>query len=115
MLKTKVLLEIVEKDNNRSVGDNMIRLASKLTDIVAFNGSIKPHHNMQAYDLTSESELPTLGFSDTHNVGQVGVFATEFQDSIRDLKDFIEAIKSKAYYPVRKDRRDPTSEYLSCI
>lgn len=126
MLKAEELLELVKesngvaiaahpfRDNNRGIGENMVRLADLLSAVEAFNGSTKYNHNMQAYNLAKELSIPTLGASDAHNVDRVGLFATEFDGVIRDLADFIEAIKSKAYYPIMIDKKDMESGYTRC-
>jgi len=94
------------RDNNRGIGNHMIRLAPMLSGVEAFNGSTKYHHNMQAYNLAKKLNLPITGAGDAHFVDNVGIYATKFEDSIRDHLDFIEAIKAKNFYPVSREELD---------
>lgn len=90
------------RNNNRGIGNNIIRLSSLLTGIEAFNGSTYYEHNMEAYSLANRLNLPVLGASDAHRLEKLGTYATYFEDSIRDHIDFIEAVKYSNYYPVMK-------------
>ena len=46
--------------------------------------------------------MPSLGASDAHVIDRIGKYATKFYDTIRDDKDFIEAVKSKNFHPVMR-------------
>lgn len=92
------------RNNNRGIGNNMIRLAPLLTGVEAFNGSTYYEHNMEAYRLANRLDLPVLGASDAHRAIKLGTYATYFEANIRDHIDFIEAVKCSNYYPVM--RRD---------
>lgn len=114
MVSAEELLNLVKKskgiaiaahpfrNNNRGIGNNMIRLAHLLTGVEAFNGSTYYEHNMEAYRLASELNLPVLGASDAHRLKKLGTYATCFEDTIRDHIDFIEAVKYSNYYPVMR-------------
>ncbi|MDD2447663.1 MAG: PHP domain-containing protein [Tissierellia bacterium] len=91
------------RDNNRGIGNHMIRLAPMLSGVEAFNGSTKYHHNMQAYNLAKKLNLPVTGAGDAHVVDNVGIYATSFEDDIRDHIDFIEAVKARKFYPVSRE------------
>lgn len=80
------------RQNNRGMG-NSIRKVRGLSGIEAFNGSTPMHLNMQAYQLAAELGIPTFGASDAHVIEKIGKYATIFPDRIRDVRDFIEAVK----------------------
>lgn len=104
MLHAQALLDLVNKaggvgmcahpfrQNNRGLG-NHIRSVKGLAGVEAFNGSTPHHHNMSAYHLAKELKIPTFGASDAHILEKVGQYATIFPGTIRDTKDFIEAVK----------------------
>lgn len=112
MVHAEELLEIVKRNNgvaicahpfrnnNRGLGEYIRVVKDNLHGIEAFNGSTLPHHNLYAYALATELGIPCLGAGDAHVSKQVGKYATCFNNSIRDEKDFIEAIKIKDFYPV---------------
>jgi len=80
------------RQNNRGMG-NTIRDVNGLSGIEAFNGSTTPHHNLYAYGLAAELNIPSFGASDAHTIDAIGRYATVFPGRIRDTKDFIEAVK----------------------
>jgi predicted metal-dependent phosphoesterase TrpH len=88
------------RHNNRGLKDYIGKVSDSLTGIEAFNGSTFPHHNLTAYALATELELPSFGASDAHTLEQLGIYATNFFGNIRDYKDFIEAAKSGDSCPV---------------
>lgn len=88
------------RTNNRGLGDNIRSVADILDGVEAFNGSTPPHHNLTAYSIATELDLGIFGASDCHVKDKVGSYATEFNGNIRDMKDFIDAIKSKDCCPV---------------
>lgn len=114
MIHAEELLEIVKKNNgvaisahpfrnnNRGLGEYIRKVKDNLHGVEAFNGSTLPHHNLHAYALATELGIPCLGAGDAHVSKQVGKYATYFDSSIRDEKDFIEAIKSKSFCPVMR-------------
>lgn len=87
------------RHNNRGMG-SAIRKTKGLTGIEAFNGSTLPHDNLYAYGLSYELDLPALGASDAHVIDALGKYATYIPGTIRDEKDFIEAVKKKQTMPV---------------
>ncbi|MGO1652740.1 PHP-associated domain-containing protein [Senegalia sp. (in: firmicutes)] len=115
MIHAEELLEIVKnnngvaisahpfRNNNRGLGEYIRKVKDNLHGIEAFNASTLPHHNQYAYDIAKELGIPCLGAGDAHVSKQVGKYATHFSNTIRDEKDFIEAIKSKDFYPVIKE------------
>ena len=101
------------RNNNRGMGENMRKVSSLLTGIESFNGSTYPHHNLQSYALATELNIPSLGASDAHKLEKLGQFATKFYDTIRDHKDFIEALKTADFHPVmRKNGKYKDIDYL---
>lgn len=90
------------RNNNRGIGENMRKVSHLLTGIESFNGSTTPHHNLQSYALASELNIPSLGASDAHRLEKLGTYATRFYNTIRDHKDFIEALKHGNFHPVMK-------------
>lgn len=97
------------RNNNRGLGSNIKRLSHLLTGLESFNGSTLSHHNEECYALADKLALPSLGASDAHTIDRVGRFATKFYDSIRDHKDFVEALKAGNYHPVVRQ----TSRYAN--
>lgn len=87
------------RNNNRGLGDNIRNVYNRLSGVEAFNGSTFLHHNLYGLAMAKEFGIPCTGGSDAHVIDKVGVFATYFEDNIRDEIDFIEAVKSKRFYP----------------
>lgn len=126
MISAEELLTLVKKNNgvaiaahpfrnnNRGIGNNMRRLAPLLSGVEAFNGSTNYEHNMQAYHLANKLKLPTFGSSDAHILEKVGIYATCFEDYVRDHKDFIEAVKYSKYYPIMKTDANIKVGYVDC-
>lgn len=90
------------RNNNRGLGNNMKHLADMLTGVESFNGSTLAHHNLESYTLSTKLSIPSLGASDAHNLENVGTYATRFYDSIRDHRDFVEALHSGNFHPVMR-------------
>lgn len=125
MMSAEDLLNLVKKhngaaiaahpfrNNNRGIGENMRSLNHLLAGIESFNGSTLPHHNLQSYALATELNIPSLGASDAHRLEKLGVYATKFYHTIRDHKDFIEALKTGSFHPVmRKDGQYKDIDYF---
>lgn len=87
------------RENKRGMGKHIAQVKG-LAGVEAFNGSTPHHHNMTAYHLAQALKLPCFGASDAHVLEKVGTYATRFPGSIRDLKDFIEAVKNGATRPM---------------
>lgn len=51
------------------------------------------------YSLATELNLPCIGSSDAHVIGNIGKYATVFPDGIRDEQDLISAIKEGNVIP----------------
>lgn len=101
------------RNNNRGIGDNMRKVSHLLSGVESFNGSTLSYHNLQSYALSTELNLPSLGASDAHIMEKLGTYATKFNNSIRDHKDFIEALKTGDFHPVmRKDNAYKNIDYF---
>lgn len=87
------------RNNNRGLGECIRKVHSRLAGVESFNGSTYTHHNLQAFAIGKEFNIPCTGASDAHVIEKVGVFATYFKGNIRDEVDFIDAIKSKKFCP----------------
>jgi hypothetical protein len=49
---------------------------------------------------------PALGGSDAHLVERIGLFATEFRNTLRNERDFLEALRNGTFRPVAWNGRD---------
>lgn len=118
MIHAEELLEMVKKshgaaisahpfrNNDRGLKEYIRNVKDNLHGVEAFNGSTLPHHNLYAYALATELGIPCLGAGDAHEYQQVGKYATYFKHTVRDEKDFIEAIKTKDFCPVIRKNGD---------
>lgn len=114
MISAEELLTLVKKhkgaaiaahpfrNNNRGMGENMRKVSHLLTGIESFNGSTYSYHNLQSYALATELNIPSLGASDAHKLENLGKYATKFYSTIRDHRDFIEALKIGNFHPVMR-------------
>lgn len=114
MVHTEELLRLVKKhngvaiaahpfrNNNRGLENHLHEVGHLLSGVESFNGSTYTYHNLYAYATATELGLPSLGASDAHVIDRIGMYATKFYGSIRDDKDFIEAVKSKNFHPVMR-------------
>lgn len=100
------------RTNNRGLGNHIRDLKDLITGVESFNGSTKPHHNLEAYRLATELAIPSLGASDSHRLDRIGTYATKFHSTIRDMDDFVEALHYGNYHPVmKKDGRFQDIDY----
>ena len=90
------------RKNNRGIGDNNKELKG-LAGIEAFNGNTPISDNLKGLELARELNLPILGGSDAHHLGQVGDFATYFDLDIKGESDFIDAVKAGRAEIVNKE------------
>lgn len=87
------------RTNNRGLKDYIRNVKDMLSGVEVFNGSTTPHHNLYAYALATELELPLFGASDAHITEKIGTYATVFEDGIKNERDFIDCINSKNLCP----------------
>ena len=67
----------------------------KLTDAIEIkNGRGSTSENLFSERLSQELSLPGTGASDAHSLKEVGTYATKFMDPVKNLRDFITALKS---------------------
>lgn len=88
--------------NNKRGLEEHLRRVKGLDGLEVLNGSTSPEACMTAALYARELGLFTLGSSDCHIPGKVGVCATYFQEEIRTIEEFIAALKKgnmkPAYY-----------------
>jgi predicted metal-dependent phosphoesterase TrpH len=74
--------------------------------IEVMNGKVTTEENDFASEVAAGFGLPGIGGSDAHTAGEVGLYATRFQNFIKDEKDLIDNLKSGRFSPVsfRKDQ-----------
>jgi predicted metal-dependent phosphoesterase TrpH len=103
------------RNNNRGLGEHIRAVKGHLAGVEAFNGSTLPHHNLNAYTLATELNLPSFGSSDAHILEKLGRYATVFPDRVRDERDLIEAIKMGKVFPtmLREGKYHPIDIYRS--
>ncbi len=105
------------RNNNRGLGHHIREVNKVLGGVEAFNGSTEPHHNLRAYTLATELRLPSTGSSDAHVLDKIGKYATVFEDTVRDERDLIEAIRLGNIYPamLKGDQYHPIDIYRSAF
>lgn len=88
--------------NNKRGLEEHLRRVKGLDGLEVLNGSTSPEDCMTAALYARELGLFTLGSSDCHIPGKVGVCATYFQEEIRTIEEFVAALKKgnmkPAYY-----------------
>lgn len=89
------------RNNNRGLEDNL-RKVKGLDGLEVLNGSTLPDACMKAAEYAGELGLFTLGSSDCHVPGKVGVCATYFPEEVRTMEEFLAVFKhgrmKPAYY-----------------
>ena len=86
--------------DNNSPYDQMIskglkNKALKLSDAIEINnGRGSRNENKFSADLAKELKMPGTGASDAHKISDIGTYATNFYDQIKNESDLIKAIKS---------------------
>jgi len=86
------------RHNNRGLKDLITTL--NLDAVEAFNGRTDAYSNQKALEFSLLQGLPVTGGSDAHSVGEIGNFATQFDQPIACEADFIAAVKSKHFRPI---------------
>lgn len=87
------------RENNRGLGHRARKL-NGLSGIEGFNGSTPLHHNISGYNMALDCRINIFGASDAHVLEKLGKYATYFPGNVRDLKDFIEAVKAGYLSPM---------------
>ena len=68
--------------------------------IETLNGKVTQKENNFAAGVAKELNLPQTGGSDAHMADEVGIYATRFDDTIKNENDLIQALWGKNYSPV---------------
>jgi len=68
--------------------------------IEVLNAKVTPHENKFAADVAAGLNLPATGGSDAHEVDEVGQYATQFFQEIKNEEDLVAALRSGDYSPV---------------
>jgi predicted metal-dependent phosphoesterase TrpH len=68
--------------------------------VEVLNGKVTEKENDFALKVTEGLGLPGTGGSDAHDAAEVGMYATEFYEVIRNERDLIAALKKGNYAPV---------------
>ena len=64
------------------------------------NGKVRPEENRMAADVAARLDLPGTGGSDAHNLDELGLHATEFEDDIRSDADLVRALRAGRFSAV---------------
>ncbi|QTA88017.1 PHP domain-containing protein [Desulfonema magnum] len=84
-----------------TVENAMTRPLFKYVDAVeVMNGKVTEKENEFSSQVAAGLGFPSTGGSDAHEVNEVGIYATQFFDSIKDEKDLLNALKNRNYSPV---------------
>jgi predicted metal-dependent phosphoesterase TrpH len=86
----------------------MERPLFRLVDAVeVLNGKVTDKENAFAAEVTKGLGLPGTGGSDAHELSEVGVYATQFADVIRNEEELVDSLRRGDFSPVvfRKERR----------
>lgn len=82
-------------------------LFKQVDAIEVMNGKVTEKENTFASEVAAGLGMPKTGGSDAHEVSEVGLYATQFSETIRNEKDLIEALRNGRYSPIayRRQRR----------
>ncbi len=84
----------------------MERPLFKFVDAIeVMNSKVTEKENKFAATVAKGLGLPSTGGSDAHEVFEVGIFATQFSNVIRNEKELIEALKNGNYSPIAFRRK----------
>ncbi len=86
------------RTNNRGLGEGLRSIVG-LAGVEGFNGNTDLEHNLQACQLAGKLGLPLFGASDSHQVAQVGKYATWFPDTFSTEEEFVAAIRAGKMRP----------------
>ena len=76
------------------------RKVFKLVDgIEVLNGRVNSNENLFTHKVAEICGLPETGGSDAHETKEVGIYATYFEDEIKNEEDLIMALRSGRYSP----------------
>ena len=84
---------------NEMIDRGLRNKAFSLVDAVEIkNGRGTLKENEFSKNLAARLKMPSTGASDAHKLSDIGTYATYFENNIKNLEDFILAIKSGKYY-----------------
>lgn len=87
------------RQNGRGIGDKLFSLKG-LAGIEGLNGSTPAYLNRKGQETAGAMNIPVVGSSDAHRLHKVGVYATQFQGLVRDMKDLVDGIKAGQVSPM---------------
>ncbi len=93
------------RKNNRGL-EEKIRTIKGLHGIECFNGSTPLDLNLKAYNDAIYRGVAMFGGSDCHIESKIGKYATRFPDWVKNLDDFIKAVKLKKTSPVMHNGKE---------
>jgi predicted metal-dependent phosphoesterase TrpH len=70
--------------------------------IEIFNGKCNERENGQAAEVAGILKLPATGGSDAHSAAEIGSCVTDFEASISEIPEFLNALKSGRYKPIKR-------------
>lgn len=81
------------RNNNRGLGDHLYEVKD-LAGIEVLNGNSTFAENQLALEACKKLQLTTVGGSDSHAKGQVGIFTTRFAKKITSVQDIADALRA---------------------
>lgn len=79
----------------------MQRLLFRYVDAVeVLNGKVTEKENAFSREVADALHLPATGGSDAHEVSEVGLYATHFEERIHDEAELLAALRSGRFHPV---------------
>lgn len=87
------------RNNNRGLGDHIYKTKG-LHAVEVLNGNSTYAENQKAFDVAKEHGLQCVGGSDSHNFGQVGVYATYLPKQVKTMQDIVDQLKQGVCKPV---------------
>ena len=98
-----------QADTDQAAYYEMLERASRNTvfDIIdgveVLNSRGSEEENAFSHEMARWFKLPGTGASDAHKLDDLGTFATEFHENIRDLDDLIREIRVGNFSPIVLD------------
>lgn len=87
------------RNNRRGLEENLLTVKG-LDALEAINGSTLPDACNKAFTYAEMLGLQTVGASDCHVPGKVGICATYFPEPVHNMKEFMEAFRTQTLRPV---------------
>jgi hypothetical protein len=77
-------------------------LMHNIDAIETFNGKCNERENSQAADVAKILNLPKTGGSDAHSLDEIGNCVTDFEGSIKNMMELLNALKTGRYQAVKR-------------